>query len=98
MTITHKKNGDKLTIAISGRLDSTTSGEFTDFLEHNFTPDIQDLTLDFAEVDFISSKGLRVLVTLYKGLNGKQLRIINTNTSVKEVFRLSSLLTIFNIK
>lgn len=98
MTITQVKNEKQLTIAISGRLDSTSCGDFIDFLDKNFTQDIQDLTLDFADVDFISSKGLRVLVTLYKNLNGRKMQIINANTAVKEVFRLSSLLPIFNIQ
>lgn len=98
MIINKIKNGESLTVSISGSLDSATSGEFMEFMEQNFTSDIQKLTLDFAEVDFISSKGLRVLVSVYKSLNGREMSVINTNTSVKEVFRLSSLLTVFNIQ
>ncbi len=98
MIINKIKNGEALTVSISGSLDSATSGEFMEFMEQNFTSDIQKLTLDFAEVDFISSKGLRVLVSVYKSLNGREMSVINANTSVKEVFRLSSLLTVFNIQ
>lgn len=98
MIINQIKNGDALTVSISGSLDSATSGELMEFMEQNFTSDIHKLTLDFAEVDFISSKGLRVLVSVYKSLNGRKMSVINTNTSVKEVFRLSSLLTVFNIQ
>lgn len=98
MTINKTINGTELTITISGRLDSATSGDFMEFLEKNFTADFQKLTLDFADVDFISSKGLRVLISTYKNLNGRQMEIINANTAVKEVFRLSALTSIFNIK
>ena len=98
MTINQFKNGNNLTVIPGERLDSATSGEFQDFLTENFTADVEKLTLDFSQVDFISSKGLRVLVSTYKGLEGRKMEIINANASVKEVLRLSGLLKIFDVK
>ncbi|HBL40910.1 MAG TPA: anti-sigma factor antagonist [Ruminococcaceae bacterium] len=81
-----------------GRLDSTTAGEF----EANALPLITDavasFTVDMNEVDFISSKGLRVLVSAHKKLNGKKLILVGVNNSVKEVLKLSGLLKIFDVR
>lgn len=98
MTISKTRNENELLLTINGRIDSTSSDAFMEYLKQNFTQDVQKLTLDFEEVDFISSKGLRVLVSVYKTLDGRQIEIINANSAVREVFRLSSLLNIFNVR
>lgn len=98
MEISHTLKDNQLTVNIKGRLDSLTSGDLMDFLNANFTQDVQNLVLDFAEVDFISSKGLRVLVSVYKTLGERKMIIINSNSSVLEVFRLSGLLTVFTMQ
>ena len=91
MTIEKKTDGRTLTLRPLGRIDSTTGDEFLAFAEAAFTADFDALCLDMEEVDYISSKGLRVLLTLYKQLNGRQIRITGANTSVKEVFRITGL-------
>ena len=98
MTINQIKDGSNLTIIPVGRLDSTTSDEFSDFINCSFTDEIEKLILDFTDVDFISSKGLRVLVTLHKSLNGRKLEIVCANSSVSEIFRLYGLSSIFDLK
>lgn len=98
MEINQNKSDNILTIEPVGRLDSATSGEFQEVLEREFTEGIQKLVIDFSKVDFISSKGLRVLVSTYKSLNGREMEIINTNDAVQEVFRLSGLLKVFTVK
>lgn len=98
MTIEQNKNGSELTIRPVGRLDSVTSGDLYDCLEQNFTPEISNLVLDFSKVDFISSKGLRVLVSVCKNLGDRKMKVINANESVADIFRLSGLLKIFEGK
>ena len=98
MKISHVINGTELTVKLEGRLDSATSGEFSDFIEEHFVGDINDLMLDFADVDFISSKGLRVLVTIFKNLGNRKMEIINANSSVVDVLRVSGLLKIFTLQ
>lgn len=98
MLINQTKENGILTIAPVGRLDSATSDEFAEFVNGLFTEDTPKLVVDFADVDFISSKGLRVMVSIYKQLNGREMEIINANTSVVEVFRISGLLKVFNVK
>lgn len=98
MVINVSKKQNEIVIAPVGRLDSSTSDEFSEFLNKNFTEDIEKLVLDFKEIDFISSKGLRVIVSTYKALNGRKLEIVGTNSSVMEIFRLSGLLKVLDVK
>ena len=98
MTINQERNGDILKVIPKGRLDSASSGEFTEFIETNFTEDVKKLVIDFGGVDFISSNGLRVIVTIYKNLGGRTIEITNANTAVMEIFRLSGFLKAIEIK
>ena len=96
MTITKIIENNNLKLDINGRLDSTTSGEFEKVLE-DITDDVASLTINMEKVDYISSKGLRIIVTIYKKMAGKPMEIINANSAVKEVFHLSGLTKIFNL-
>ena len=98
MEININKENDELTIAPIGRIDSATSDEFLAFIEENFTEEINKLIIDFKDVDFISSKGLRVLVSIYKNLKEKKMEITNANVSVMEILRLSGLLKVVEVK
>ena len=84
-----------LTVIPDGRLDSATGDEFSEFINENLTAEVNEVVFDFSAVDFISSKGLRILVSTYKNLNGRKMEIVNCNTSVKEVFRISGFLKTF---
>ena len=59
MTLTKKKEGANLTIAVEGRLDTTTAPELEAELKKD-TEGIESLTLDFSNLAYISSAGLRV--------------------------------------
>jgi len=98
MTVETIRNENAVTLKLCGRLDSTTSGMFEETVKSVITDDLTALTVDLAEVDFISSKGLRVLVTAYKMLNGRSMTLQSPNSSIIEVLRLSGLLKIFTVK
>lgn len=98
MEITVTRNDDELTLAPLGRLDSLTSGEFAEALEKHFTEDVMTLVIDFSGVDFISSKGLRVLVSAYKNLGERKMEITEANASVMEVLQLSGLLKVITVR
>ena len=98
MTIETFENGSCLTVTPIGRVDSVASDELQAVLEKQFTPDRDQLILDFAQVDYISSKGLRVLVSVYKALGGRKMEIVHANASVTEVLRISGMLHYFVLK
>jgi len=97
MNIETLKNEGAVTLKLHGRLDSTTSGELETSLKTVICDELTALTIDLSDVDFISSKGLRVLVAAYKQLNGREMILHGPNASIIEVLRLSGLLKIFTV-
>lgn len=98
MEINTTRNNNELIIAPVGRLDSATSGDFESALNENFTDETETLIIDFSSVDFISSKGLRVLVSTYKNLGTRKMEITGANASVMEILQLSGLLKVITVK
>lgn len=92
-----KKDG---TVVISpvGRLDTVMSAELREKIDAFDTSDA-DLELDFQHVDYISSAGLRLLVTLQKKAvaGGHSMVLRNTNAVVNEVFRVSGFNKTFKV-
>ncbi|MBR3381676.1 MAG: STAS domain-containing protein [Clostridia bacterium] len=87
-----------LRIAPVGRLDTVTSGELSDSLnEYDLTA--RDVDFDFAEVDYISSAGLRLLVYLRKNAKagGRSMRLLNVNSVVREILRISGFEKTFTV-
>ncbi|MBR7041840.1 MAG: STAS domain-containing protein [Clostridia bacterium] len=85
MTITRTQDGDRLTLAPEGRLDTLTAPEFEKELK-DCMPSAQSLTLDMAKLDYISSAGLRAILWAYKTFSDKGgFKLINVNEIVKEV-------------
>lgn len=86
MTITQTKNGTNLTVALEGRLDTMTSPELEQAMR-TALDDVDTLTLDLANLVYISSAGLRVLLTLHKRMAGKGgMKVIHVGEIVQEVF------------
>lgn len=98
MQIDTKKEGTTLILTPDGRIDSATSEAFLKAAEKLIGEDYETLRFDFSKVDYISSKGLRVLLVLYKQLSGKEVEITGANISVREVFRVTGLEKEFNVK
>ncbi len=89
MKINKIEEGNKLTVAIEGRLDTTTAPE----LENEFKAsleNVEDLLLDFEKLDYISSAGLRVLLSAQKQMNkvGK-MTITNVSPEIMEIFEVT---------
>ena len=98
MTITKKQNGADLEIALEGRLDTMTAPE----LEAEFGKvlgEAEHVVLDLSKLDYISSAGLRVLLSAHKALRGKGgLVIKNVNEIVSEVFEVTGFADILTIE
>ena len=92
MQINKNQEGNKLTLAPIGRVDTITSPE----LEASVVLDgIEELVFDLAQVDYISSAGLRVLLSAQKKMAGKSMKIVNAKPAVKEVFDITGFSDIF---
>ncbi|MBO4377404.1 MAG: STAS domain-containing protein [Clostridia bacterium] len=98
MTINAKKNGTALEIALEGRLDTMTSPELEKELNERLD-NAEELVFDFANVEYISSAGLRVLLSAHKKMSGKGgMKIRNINEIVREVFEVTGFTDILTIE
>ena len=98
MTINKTLNGSALTIVLEGRLDTTTAPELEAELKQSLSG-ITALTMDFEKLDYISSAGLRVLLSAQK-IMAKQgsMKIIHANEMIMEVFEVTGFIDILTIE
>ena len=98
MTITKELNGTELTIAVEGRLDTMTAPELEAELNQNLG-NAESLTLDFSKLEYISSAGLRVLLSAHKIMSSKGgMKVTNVNEIVSEVFEVTGFADILTIE
>ena len=94
-----KKNLEEnnLTITLEGRLDTNTAPELENEIE---TLDgVKNLIFDFKNLEYISSAGLRIILSLQKRMNNQgSILIKNANDEVKEVFEITGFSTILTIE
>ena len=92
MEIKKNLDGAKLTLSPVGRVDTITSPELEAAVQLDR---VEELVFDLAEVDYISSAGLRVLLASQKKMAGKSMKIANAKPAVKEVFDITGFSDIF---
>lgn len=98
MKITKNMNGSTLEIALEGRLDTTTAPELEKELKESMGG-ADALTLDFEKLDYISSAGLRVLLSAHKAMAGKGgMKVTHVNEMVSEVFDVTGFADILDIE
>ena len=98
MTIEKKINNDALTLIVSGRLDTQTAPELEKELD-NVLSDIKELTFDFANLEYVSSAGLRVILKAQKAMNAQgSMKLTGVNDSIMEVFDITGFLDILTIE
>ena len=98
MTINKQQNGAALTLALEGRLDTTTAPQLEAELKASLNG-AESLILDFSKLDYISSAGLRVLLSAHKQMAGKSgMKIRNANEIVQEVFDVTGFADILTIE
>ena len=98
MTIEKKVNGNALEIALEGRLDTMTAPELEAELNQSLGS-VDSLTLDFSKLEYISSAGLRVLLSAHKTMNAKGgMTVTHVNEIVQEVFEVTGFSEILTIE
>jgi len=91
------ENGN-LTIALEGRLDTATSPDLEKELNASLEG-VTALTLDFAKLEYISSAGLRVLLTAQKTMNKQgTMKILHVNDTIREIFEVTGFSDILTIE
>lgn len=99
MTMTKKQDGKKLTVAVEGRLDTLTSPT----LEAQLLPalkGIEALVIDLAELNYISSAGIRVLLQAAQSMDAQngEIKVINANQDVQSLFTMTGLTGVLHVE
>ena len=93
MEITTNISNQNLIISLSGRLDTITSPQLEEEIDRNSFDEIETVTLNMRELEYISSAGLRVVLKLHKKMTaqGGQLKLINVNDMIMEIFTMTGM-------
>ena len=98
MTIEKNLNSTELNVKVVGRLDTTTAPELeTEFKQS--LDGVEKLILDFAELEYLSSAGLRAILGAQKTMNKQGEMIIkNVNETINEIFEVTGFIDILTIE
>ena len=96
MDINFNKKGGELTVRIDGRLDTVTAPEFESLLVKNYDG-VTSLTFDCEKLVYVSSAGLRVLLTAHKRMKGA-MKLIKVTELVMEVLEMTGFADVWVIE
>ena len=100
MTLNMKteKNGSQLTVFLSGELNTLTARDFGALLDREL-PGVKDLTLDFAECDYVSSAGIRQLLSAFKRIKAAKgrMQLSHVGENFTDVLENTGLDAVFDI-
>ncbi len=98
LNIEKKGNGPELTVALSGRLDTTTAPELEAELKESLDG-VTALNIDMAALEYISSAGLRVLLSAQKIMNKHGgMKVVHVNETIMEIFEVTGFSDILTIE
>ena len=99
MELTAEKNGTELTVTVSGEVNTQTAPELSALLDQEL-PDAQTVILDFADCDYVSSAGLRVLLNTYKQMraSGGSMSLDNVGENLLDVLQNTGLDVVFGVQ
>lgn len=98
MNINWNKNGSAAVISVEGRLDTTTAPQLESEIKSNIDG-VTELAFDFSSLDYISSAGLRVLLSTQKIMAKQGSMVVkNVNDEIMEVFEVTGFSDILTIE
>ena len=98
LTINKSFADTKLTVALEGRLDTTTAPELEQSLQESIS-DASELVMDFENLEYISSAGLRVLLAAQKIMNRQgSMKVVHVNETIMEILEVTGFVDILTIE
>lgn len=98
MNIIKTKEGSTLSLALEGRLDTTTAPQLEAAL-HGAMEGVTELNMDFEKLEYLSSAGLRVILAAQKTMNRQGSMVIrHVNETIQEVFEVTGFVDILTIE
>ncbi len=99
MTITKKTENELLTMELDGRLDTNTAPSLEREINNSITEEMKKLVLDFKQLQYISSAGLRVLLATQKKMSKQGCMVIkNVNEMIMDVFHVTGFIDILTVE
>ena len=97
LQITKEQIGDHLTLALDGRLDRSTAADFEARI-NDLLDGVSKLTLDFSKLEYISSAGLRVVLSIQKKMkNTNDVLIKGASSEIRDIFEMTGFSRILNV-
>lgn len=98
MVIQKTKYGSALTLALEGRLETTTAPELEAVLKEELDG-LTALIFDFSKLEYISSAGLRVILAAQKAMSKQgSMKVVNVNDIITEIFEITGFSEILTIE
>ena len=98
MTINKEAKGNELVISLEGRLDTTTAPQLDEELKTALSG-VEKLEFDFSKLEYISSAGLRTLLSAQKVMNKQGSMVIrNVSEEISEIFEVTGFVDILTIE
>lgn len=98
LNITKKKENAKLELALEGRLDTTTAPQLDETINGEIDG-VNELVFDFSALEYVSSAGLRVLLSAQKKMNKQGSMVIrNVSEEINEIFNVTGFSDILTIE
>ena len=98
LNIKKSTNENGLTVVLTGRLDTTTAPELEKELKASLDG-VSALTIDMAALEYISSAGLRVLLSAQKTMNKQgEMKVVHVNETIMEIFEVTGFSDILTIE
>ena len=99
MVATIQEIGNQYVATLKGELDTSAAVEAEQVLKPLYKSDGRDIVIDCTDLEYIASSGLRILISILKGAkaNGSKVIIRNMNDDIKNVFRLTGFINLFEI-
>ena len=98
MDIQKMLENDVLTLALHGRMDASTAPMLSEVVEHDLTG-VKKLILDLEHLEYISSAGLRVILTAQDIMDEQgEMKVIHVNETVMEILDITGLVDLLTIE
>lgn len=100
MEINKAISNQNVIITLKGRLDTMTAPQLDDEVKGIDFDEVETVTLNLKDLEYISSSGLRVILALYKNLKSKggNLKIVNVSNTIMELFSMTGMSDYLDIK
>ena len=100
MKTTIEQLEDKILVTLEGELDTAAAAEVEQTLQPLYKSNGKDVIIDCTELEYIASSGLRIFISVLKGAKagGSKVVIKNLNDDIKDVFKLTGFINLFEFE